>query len=71
MITKSLLAAWSLAQAVSASRNGLGVTPQMGWNNWNAFGCDVSEDLMLNTASLLVDMGFRDTGELQANIVPY
>ncbi|KAG8626357.1 hypothetical protein KVT40_005302 [Elsinoe batatas] len=42
--------------------NGLAVTPQMGWNNWNTFGCDVSEDLLVSTARTLVDIGLRDAG---------
>lgn len=27
----------------------IGKTPQMGWNSWNHFGCNVSADLMKNT----------------------
>jgi alpha-galactosidase len=23
--------------------NGLGLTPQMGWNSWNHFGCNINE----------------------------
>ncbi len=26
--------------------NGLGETPQMGWNTWNKFDCEISEDLI-------------------------
>jgi alpha-galactosidase len=26
--------------------NGLGATPQMGWNTWNSFACDINEDLI-------------------------
>jgi len=51
------------AGAVGAtSYNGLAVTPQMGWDNWNAFACDVSEELILNTAQKIVDYGLRDLG---------
>ncbi|PSK36014.1 hypothetical protein B9Z65_5829 [Elsinoe australis] len=42
--------------------NGLAVTPQMGWNNWNTFGCDVDEELLVSTAQKLVDIGLRDAG---------
>jgi len=33
---------------VSAYRydNGLGLTPQMGWNPWNVFQCDINETLI-------------------------
>lgn len=44
------------------SHNGLNNVPQMGWNNWNAFGCSVSDDLLLNTAQRLADTGLRDLG---------
>ena len=26
--------------------NGLGLTPPMGWNSWNHFGCNISESLI-------------------------
>jgi len=31
-------------------------------DNWNAFGCDVSEDLLLGTANRMVELGLRDAG---------
>lgn len=34
----------------------------MGWNNWNAFGCDVSQDLFTDTADRMVSIGLRDAG---------
>lgn len=34
----------------------------MGWDNWNAFGCDVSEDLLLGTAREIASSGLRDAG---------
>ncbi|PNH40014.1 hypothetical protein VD0004_g6918 [Verticillium dahliae] len=52
----------SLISVVSALNNGLARTPQMGWNNWNALGCDVSEALLLDTSKKLVDLGLRDLG---------
>jgi len=35
--------------------NGLAVTPQMGWNTWNHFGCSISEDLVLGAAQVVAD----------------
>lgn len=72
MASQSLLAAF-LALLVAAnaqdvvipgasSYNGLNLVPQMGWNNWNAFHCDVSEELLLETAQSMVDLGLRDLG---------
>ena len=31
-------------------------------DNWNAFGCNVSETLLLGTAQKIVDYGLRDLG---------
>jgi alpha-galactosidase len=31
-------------------------------DNWNAFGCDVSEALLTQTAELIVDYGLKDLG---------
>ena len=42
--------------------NSLAATPQMGWDNWNVFACNVSEDLLLGTARSIVDYGLRDAG---------
>jgi alpha-galactosidase len=45
-----------------AVNNGLARTPPLGWNNWNSLGCDVSADLLLDTASKLVTLGLMDVG---------
>ncbi|KAB5531402.1 alpha-galactosidase [Coniochaeta sp. 2T2.1] len=56
-------AAWSaLVSIVVAVNNGLARTPQLGWNNWNSLGCDVSEELLLETSQKLLDLGLRDVG---------
>ncbi|KAH8846523.1 hypothetical protein MCOR21_008158 [Pyricularia oryzae] len=46
----------------ASSYNGLNLVPQMGWNNWNAYHCDVSEELLLKTAEAMVTYGLRDLG---------
>ncbi|KAL5481045.1 hypothetical protein ACEPAI_9986 [Sanghuangporus weigelae] len=51
-----------LAQVARGVDNGLAVAPQMGWNTWNSFGCDSSEDLLLSTGRLIVNLGLRDLG---------
>ena len=38
------------------------LTPPMGWNSWNHFGCNVSEDLIKQTADAMVASGRRDAG---------
>lgn len=59
----SATAALLVALVCSASYNGLALTPQMGWDNWNAFGCKINEDLLLSTAQKIVDFGLRDLGK--------
>lgn len=58
----TLLLSSPAAAAGSPSYNGLAVTPQMGWDNWNAFACDVDAELIASSARAIVDLGLRDTG---------
>ena len=51
-----------------ALNNGLALTPPMGWNDWNAFGCNVSEALVKQTADTMVADGMRDAGYQYVNI---
>lgn len=37
-------------------------TPPMGWNSWNKFGCNVSEDMIKEMADAMVSSGMRDAG---------
>lgn len=48
--------------------NGLGRTPQMGWNSWNKFGCNINETLIKKTTDLLVATGLRDKGYVYVNL---
>jgi alpha-galactosidase len=51
-----------LAAAPAVAGDGLALTPPMGWNSWNKFGCDVSEKLIKETADALVATGMKDAG---------
>jgi len=42
--------------------NGLARTPPMGWNSWNKFACNVSEDLIKQAADAMVSSGMKDAG---------
>jgi alpha-galactosidase len=42
--------------------NHLARTPPMGWNSWNHFGCDVSAQLIRETADAMAKSGLRDAG---------
>jgi alpha-galactosidase len=45
-----------------AAAQKLAATPPMGWNSWNRFGCDVSEDLIKSIADAMVTTGMKDAG---------
>jgi alpha-galactosidase len=40
----------------------LALTPPMGWNSWNGFGCNVDEKLIRETADAMVTSGMKDAG---------
>jgi len=40
----------------------LALTPPMGWNSWNKFGCNVSEDMIKGMADAMVKSGMKDAG---------
>ncbi|MDN3351313.1 alpha-galactosidase [Actinomadura sp. DC4] len=56
------------ASPAEALGNGLAKTPPMGWNDWNAFGCGVSEQLVKDTADRMVANGMKDAGYQYVNI---
>jgi alpha-galactosidase len=56
------------AAPASAVNNGLALTPPMGFNDWNSFGCNVSEALIEQTADLFVSEGLQAAGYQYVNI---
>ena len=40
----------------------LAKTPPMGWNSWNKFACNVSEQLIMQMADAMVSSGMKDAG---------
>jgi alpha-galactosidase len=59
LCTSGLLLGW---QVVRALDNGLALTPPMGWNSWNKFGCQINEQLIRETADAMVSSGMKDAG---------
>jgi alpha-galactosidase len=69
----------------SLPTKGLALTPPMGWNTWNKFACNVSEELVRGAADAMVKSGMKDAGyeyividdcwqekrDAHGNIVPY
>jgi len=56
------------AEPAQAWSNGLALTPPMGWNDWNAYGCNVSETLVKQTADKIVSSGLAAAGYQYVNI---
>jgi alpha-galactosidase len=42
--------------------DGLALTPPMGWNTYNRFGCNIDEALIRGAADAMVASGMRDAG---------
>ncbi|MFC7385379.1 ricin-type beta-trefoil lectin domain protein [Sphaerisporangium rhizosphaerae] len=64
----SLVAVGGATSPVAALENGLARTPQMGWNDWNSFGCNVNETLIRQTADIMVSSGMAAAGYQYVNI---
>ena len=48
--------------------NGLGLTPQMGWNSWNHFHCNITQDLVKETADAFIKLGLDKLGYEYVNV---
>jgi alpha-galactosidase len=50
------------AQENNSPSSHLALTPPMGWNSWNKFGCNVNEDMIKGMADGMVKSGMKDAG---------
>jgi alpha-galactosidase len=50
------------AEPPAGTSNGLALTPPMGWNSWNKFGCNINESVIRVQADAMVSSGMRDAG---------
>ena len=48
--------------------NGLGRVPQMGWNSWNKFGCNINEVVVKQAADKLEEHRLNLMGYKYVNI---
>jgi len=67
-IRLAVLVALVLLPLVAALNNGLGKTPQMGWNSWNHFGCNIEESLIRSTAQVIISSGLAAVGYEYINL---
>ena len=67
MYQKLLILSLLISSALSLD-NGLGLTPQMGWNTWNKFACNINETLIYDSIDALVSSGLRDLGYNYMNL---
>jgi alpha-galactosidase len=58
----------AFAQSASDRDLQLAGTPPMGWNSWNKFGCNVSEQLIREVADSMAANGMKDAGYKYVNI---
>jgi alpha-galactosidase len=70
LITAVIAAAAVLVNAAPAAalNNGLALTPPMGWNDWNSFGCNVNAQLVEQTADIIASSGMQAAGYQYVNI---
>lgn len=57
-----LIAFFVFFSASSQKFDQLAKTPPMGWNSWNKYQCDVSEELILKMADAMEASGMKDAG---------
>src|SRR3954452_4081481 len=62
IVAASPAAAQSYQEVVNKEPNGLALTPPMGCNSWNKFGCNINEQIVRDSADAIVASGMRDAG---------
>jgi len=68
MINTAVLVLLALSAGVMALDNGLGLTPPMGYNTWNAFWCEIDESIIKATADAMVNLGLAAKGYTYLNL---
>lgn len=57
-----------LLSDIHCVNNGVGLTPPMGWNSWNYYGCNINESVIINAVDKLVETGLANKGYKYVNI---
>ena len=61
-LKKILVAGTATVASAQMMDNGVGMTPQMGWNSWNSFACDINEELIKSMTEEMILQGFDTLG---------
>jgi alpha-galactosidase len=61
-VALALFSSASHQPAARAAPGSPAVTPPLGWNSWNSFGCGVTEAAVRQAADAMVSSGMRDAG---------
>ena len=64
----AMLLASAAVPTQAQKAEGLALTPPMGWNSWNHYGCNIDEKLIKRTADAIVSSGLRDAGYVYVNL---
>ena len=68
IIKKISLAVLLFIGSSQCLNNGVGKTPAMGWNTWNKYACDISEDIIKANANQIKTLGLDAIGYVYVNI---
>lgn len=64
----TLVVVLSMVILAVSTKPDIALTPQMGWNSWNHFGCDISESLIKETVDAIVSLGLAKVGYNYINL---
>ena len=53
---------------INSLDNGLGLTPQMGWNTWNKFHCEINQTLIKKSIDEFIKSGLVEAGYKYINL---
>ncbi|CAF1035035.1 unnamed protein product [Rotaria sordida] len=68
MISRRLLLIFILVNLSYGLNNGLGKTPQMGWNSWYNFRCNYTEKMIQETVDIIINSGLAAAGYEYINL---
>src|SRR4051812_37265465 len=68
LVLGGFLVAAACGNSWAQKAEGVASTPQMGWNSWNKFACNIDEPLIRETADAMVKTGLKDAGYQYVNI---